>query len=177
MHLRIFFDNFSFQHSHFLGLLLFFLFITCFEKAELTIFYEYWRFLTYLYTIAMAYCSQLWLVWTTVAPSLVNKQNILASFSITLSYISSYQQGIIQMMKTWCMLEKRYSVKALIGPIDVRDIDLSFGQARLGPNTTARLAAVILFISHLSTTWNKGMEMLATNGNDKEHLMFSLVQT
>ena len=27
---------------------------------------------------------------------------------------------------------------------------MSFGQARLGPKTTARLAAVILFISHLN---------------------------
>ena len=32
----------------------------------------------------------------------------------------------------------------------MRKFTLSFGQARLGPNTTARLAAVILFISHLN---------------------------
>ena len=56
------------------------------------------------------------------------------------------------------MLEKRYSVKALIGPIDVRVIVLSFGQARLGPNTTARFAGVILFISHLSTTCKEVIE-------------------
>ena len=31
-----------------------------------------------------------------------------------------------------------------------RSFTLSFGQARLGPKTTARLAAVILFISHLN---------------------------
>ena len=50
------------------------------------------------------------------------------------------------------MLEKRYSVNALIGPMEDNDIVLSLGQARLGPKTTARLAAVILFISHLSIT-------------------------
>ena len=86
---------------------------------------------------------------------------------------------------TWCMLEKRYSVNALIGPmlvklwnvhfyLIIRNISyahywiwnwrkktriktiirkptmvLSLLQARLGPKTTARLAAVILFMSHL----------------------------
>ena len=69
-------------------------------------------------------------------------------------------------MKTWCMLEKRYSAKALIGPMDVSDIVLSFGQARLGPNTTARLAAVILFMSHLSTTCNRDTESASDDDDD-----------
>ena len=34
------------------------------------------------------------------------------------------------------------------------DITLSLGQTRLGPNTTARFAAVILFRSLRSVTWN-----------------------
>ena len=55
-------------------------------------------------------------------------------------------------MKIWCRFDKRYSVNVLIGPIDVSDMDRSLDQIRLGPNTTARLAAVILFISHLSIT-------------------------
>ena len=56
------------------------------------------------------------------------------------------------MLKILCMLEKRNSVKVLIGPMDDKDDILSLDQTRLGPNTTARFAAVILFISALSTT-------------------------
>ena len=34
--------------------------------------------------------------------------------------------------------------------LDKNAITLSFGHARLGPKTTARFAAVILFMSHLN---------------------------
>ena len=38
--------------------------------------------------------------------------------------------------------------------IQFSEITLSLGQARLGPNTTARFGAVILFRSLRSVTWN-----------------------
>lgn len=43
----------------------------------------------------------------------------------------------------------------IVLPICDKDMDLSLDQQRLGPNTTARFAAVILFISQRSTTWIK----------------------
>ena len=48
----------------------------------------------------------------------------------------------------------------------VNEIGLSLGQARLGPNTTARFAAVTLFRSLLSTTWNKDTKDIAKHNDD-----------